>query len=270
MCGVWLTCRICRFHVGHDGGADNCAPSVGSVWMGRWGQTRRRVSLASAALLACTHAGGRVQVFVYCVTPRRDAKSAYMRADAEAAGCTWRSVAAAGERALADLIRRDGVDVLIELTGHTAHNRLGVMRYRAAPVQMTWIGYPNSTGLAEVDYRITDAASDPADTAQTYVEQLLRLPGCFLCYTPMRQPPEVAAAPCLQHGYVTFGSFNALAKVTDEVIDVRPPPSPLTELSMNHTSGACSCGAVLWQRALLSQGTGSMHGALGGGVDEGM
>lgn len=158
---------------------------------------------------------------MYCVTPRRDAKSAYLRADAEAAGATWRSAASATDRALADLIRRDGIDVLIELTGHTAHNRLGAMRLRPAPVQMTWIGYPNSTGLADVDYRITDAASDPVDTAQTYVEQLLRLPGCFLCYTPMRAPPDVAPAPCAAHGYVTFGSFNALAKVTDDVIEVR-------------------------------------------------
>lgn len=167
-----------------------------------------------------------LQVFVYCVTPRRDAKSEYLRADAEAAGCTWRSLAAAPERALADTIRADRVDVLIELTGHTAHNRLGVMRYRPAPVQMTWIGYPNSTGLAEVDYRITDAVSDPVDTVQTYTEELLRLPGCFLCYTPMRAPPAVAPAPCTRHGYLTFGSFNALAKVTDEVIDVRCPLPP--------------------------------------------
>lgn len=69
--------------------------------------------------------------------------------------------------------------------------------------------------------RITDAISDPVDTAQTYVEELLRLPGCFLCYTPMRSPPAVAPAPCAASGFVTFGSFNALAKITDEVIEVR-------------------------------------------------
>ena len=63
--------------------------------------------------------------------------------------------------------------------------------------------------------------SDPVDTAQTYVEQLLRLPGCFLCYSPMQAPPPVAAAPCEALGYVTFGSFNALAKITDEVVGVR-------------------------------------------------
>jgi predicted O-linked N-acetylglucosamine transferase (SPINDLY family) len=94
-----------------------------------------------------------VQLFVYDATPRKDSKSAYLRADAAAAGCTWRSVATMGERASAELIRRDRIDILIELTGHTAHNRLGVMRYRPAPVQMTWIGYPNSTGLKAVDYR---------------------------------------------------------------------------------------------------------------------
>lgn len=204
------------------------------------------------------------QVFVYCVTPRRDTKSEYLRTDAEAAGCTWRSVAATPERALADTIRADRVDVLLELTGHTAHNRLGVMRYRPAPVQMTWIGYPNSTGLAAVDCRITDTASDPVGTAQTYTEELLRLPGCFLCYTPMRAPPAVSPAPCTRHGYLTFGSFNALAKVTDEVIDVRcrhlPPcvvsnnpqtlkhlvsDVPLTDLSHAPcVTACCSAGAA--------------------------
>lgn len=104
--------------------------------------------------------------------------------------------------------------------GHTAHNRLGVMRYRPAPVQMTWIGYPNSTGVPTIDYRITDAVCDPVDTQQTFTEDLIRLPGCFLCYTPMQSPPPVSEAPCKAQGYVTFGSFNALAKVTDEVIEV--------------------------------------------------
>ena len=95
------------------------------------------------------------------------------------------------------------------------------MRYRPSPVQMTWIGYPNSSGLPTIDYRITDAVCDPPATRQTFTEELVRLPGCFLCYTPMQEPPAVAAAPCVTQGYVTFGSFNALAKITDEVIEVR-------------------------------------------------
>eukprot|EP00892_Ulva_mutabilis_P003757 jgi/Ulvmu1/1753/UM117_0030.1 len=217
---------------------------------------RHSVSYFAEAPLRA-HDRARVEVFVYCVTPRRDAKSAYLRADAEAAGCTWRSAAATGERALAELIRRDRVDVLVELTGHTAHNRLGVMRHRPAPVQVTWIGYPNSTGLAEVDYRVTDAVSDPPDTAQTYVETLLRLPGCFLCYTPMRGPPDVAPAPSVAHGYVTFGSFNALAKVTDEVLDVWCDilkAVPRSRLVLKNKPFLCPETQALWLRRFTARG----------------
>lgn len=94
-----------------------------------------------------------LQVFVYDATPKQDAKSAYLRADTEAAGCTWRRVVGLSDGDTAARIREDCVDVLVELTGHTANNRLGVMACRPAPVQMTWIGYPNSTGLSSVDYR---------------------------------------------------------------------------------------------------------------------
>ena len=83
--------------------------------------------------------------------------------------------------------------------------------------QVTWIGYPNSTGLSRVDYRLTDAIADPPGTSQTFTEQLVRLPGCFLCYTPPADAPPVAPPPALANGFVTFGSFNALAKQTPEV-----------------------------------------------------
>jgi protein O-GlcNAc transferase len=85
-----------------------------------------------------------------------------------------------------------------------------------------WIPRPRKrrTESSPAARRITDAVSDPPDTEQTYVEQLLRLPGCFLCYSPMQDPPPVAPAPCTANGYTTFGSFNALAKITDEVIEV--------------------------------------------------
>lgn len=84
--------------------------------------------------------------------------------------------------------------------------------------QATWIGYPNSTGLAAVDYRLTDAVCDPPETRQAFVEELVRLPGCFLCYTPPADAPAVAPLPASELGVVTFGSFNALAKLTLEVL----------------------------------------------------
>ena len=88
--------------------------------------------------------------------------------------------------------------------------------------QVTWIGYPNSTGLTSIDYRLTDAICDPLTTQQTFTEQLIRLPGCFLCYTPSPDAPAVAPLPALRNGFVTFGSFNALAKQTPEVLATWP------------------------------------------------
>jgi predicted O-linked N-acetylglucosamine transferase (SPINDLY family) len=121
---------------------------------------------------------------------------------------------------VSELIRRDQIDILVELTGHTAGNRLDVMAHKPAPICVTWIGYPNTTGLPTVDYRITDEIADPSETKQEYVESLVRLPGSFLCYSPPQDAPEVSVAPCVQNGTITFGSFNNLAKVNDKVISI--------------------------------------------------
>jgi predicted O-linked N-acetylglucosamine transferase (SPINDLY family) len=92
------------------------------------------------------------------------------------------------------------------------------MAMRPAPISVTWIGYPNTTGLSCIDYRITDAIADLPETKQKYTEKLVRLPGPFLCYTPPHEAPEVAEAPAVANGYVTFGSFNNLAKVNSRVL----------------------------------------------------
>jgi protein O-GlcNAc transferase len=164
------------------------------------------------------HNPKRVRLIVYSATPVEDARTGSLRASVAASGGEWRDVAALSERALAELIRHDGVDVLVELTGHTANNRLATLALRPAPVQVTWMGYPNSTGMAgAVGYRVTDKHVDPEDTKQTFAETSVRLPGCFLCYTPHPEAPPVSNAPCLANGFVTFGCFNALAKVTPAV-----------------------------------------------------
>ncbi|GFR51332.1 hypothetical protein Agub_g13698, partial [Astrephomene gubernaculifera] len=158
---------------------------------------------------------------VYSCVPKPDSKTTRLRAATLAAGGEWREAAGLSEEALAGLVRADEVDLLVELTGHTANNRLGCMARRPAPVQVTWIGYPNSTGLAAVDYRITDEICDPWDTRQAFVEQLVRLPrGCFLCYTPAVDAPPVSPLPALTNGFITFGSFNNLAKITPQVLRV--------------------------------------------------
>lgn len=166
------------------------------------------------------HDPNKVKVIVYSVCPKPDAKTEKLRRQTLAAGGRWKDVAHLSERQLAEMVQDDGVDILIELTGHTANNRLGTMAYRPAPIQITWIGYPNSTGLSTIDYRFTDEICDPLETTQTFTERLIRLPGCFLCYTPAAEAPEVSIAPALKNGFITFGSFNALAKQTPEVLRV--------------------------------------------------
>jgi protein O-GlcNAc transferase len=130
----------------------------------------------------------------------------------------WRDTAGLGDDALADLIRRDQVDVLIDLAGLTGGNRLAVFPARPAPVQMTYLGYPNTTGVPGVDYRIVDAVTDPPG-CDAATERLIRLPGCLLCFEPPAGAPSVSEPPCLSPGApVAFGSFNNPTKLSDATL----------------------------------------------------
>lgn len=116
-------------------------------------------------------------------------------------------------------IQQDQIDILIDLAGHTGKNRLQVFIARPAPVQMTWLDYLNTTGLTQIDYRITDAITDPpGETERWHSETLLRLPGSQWCYEPAADAPEVAPLPMLHNDYLTFGSFNNTTKLTDATL----------------------------------------------------
>jgi predicted O-linked N-acetylglucosamine transferase (SPINDLY family) len=119
-------------------------------------------------------------------------------------------------------IRRDQIDILIDLSGHTAHNRLLNLAVKPAPIQISYLGDPGTTGFPQVDYRISDPIVDPPGLTESfYTESLLRLPGGFSCYTPdTKSHPDVSPLPALENGYVTFGSLHALAKINDQVIDL--------------------------------------------------
>lgn len=172
-----------------------------------------------AEVLFANHSPEKVQVFAYANVARVDSKTAKLRSY-PAVKETWRNIWGMSAVAVANLIIRDEIDILVDCTGHTAANRLDVFALAPAPVQVTWIGYPNTTGLATIHYRVTDGLVDPVDTTQRFSEQLWRLPDCFLCYTPSDDAPPVAKAPpCLTSGgIVTFGSFNVLAKTQDRTI----------------------------------------------------
>jgi hypothetical protein len=116
-------------------------------------------------------------------------------------------------------IRADGIDILIDIAGHTGRNRLGVFMLRPAPIQVTWLDYLCTTGLDSIDYRLTDAIADPAGIADAaHSEFLVRLPDAQWCYEPAADAPPVAPLPALRNGWITFGSFNNYSKLTDPTL----------------------------------------------------
>jgi protein O-GlcNAc transferase len=151
----------------------------------------------------------------YCYADVLQPDETTARLQALAAG-RWRDIHGLTDRQAAELIRKDSIDILIDLGGHTGNNRLPVFAFKPAPVQVTWIGYPNTTGLAAIDYRFTDAWSDPeGETDSLHAEKLIRLPYGFNCYRPPADAPPVAAR---SSGPLTFGSFNALVKISPRLV----------------------------------------------------
>lgn len=153
----------------------------------------------------------RVQCFFYSNKARQDAVSARLKAHADG----WREIAAASDEQVCQAIAADGVDVLVDLAGHTADNRLGVVARRAAPVQASFIGYPGTTGLATIDYILSDATLDPPGEESAYSEAIYRLP-FFCCYRPPEVTPAVSPMPCRDGRPPNFGVFHGGAKLTPD------------------------------------------------------
>lgn len=130
----------------------------------------------------------------------------------------WRPIVGQVDSAVAKQIAEDKVDILIDLAGHTAGNRLKLFARRAAPVQITWLGYSSTTGVPAMDYILMDQYSAPAGYEGFFTEKLIRLDGLRFCYTPPPYAPAVSPAPTFTKSHITFGSFNNLAKITPEVI----------------------------------------------------
>lgn len=162
------------------------------------------------------HDATQVEVTCYAHVHDPDQTTARFRSLAQ----NWRSVTAVDDAQTAALIRRDGIDILVDLAGHTADSRLAVLAHKPAPVQITYLGYPNTTGLLAVDYRLTDAIVDPPGEPIRHTEELVRLPGAFCCYQPPDDGPDLAPAPSPTSGCITFGSTHDLAKLNDHVIDL--------------------------------------------------
>ena len=161
------------------------------------------------------HDPERFEVYAYYNHRRHDAVTQRLRGYCR----QWRDIVGMSDEQVADRIRSDGIDILVDLGGHTADNRLLVFARKPAPVQVSWIGYPATTGLTALDYRLTDGLADPVGQAEAFhTEQLVRLPECFSCYRPPEPCPEVTPLPARVNGRVTFGSFNNFAKITPQVL----------------------------------------------------
>lgn len=159
-------------------------------------------------------AGFETFCYVEISQPKFDATSERL----EALSGHWINTWGLSDRELAERIRADGIDILVDLAGHTGNNRLLAFAYRPAPVQITYLGYCNTTGLPAVQYRLTDEWADPPGQEQFNTEELVRLPRGFLTHLPPANLPPVSDSPASTLGHITFGSFNIIAKTTPEVV----------------------------------------------------
>ncbi|GMV26406.1 MAG: hypothetical protein AMXMBFR58_24370 [Phycisphaerae bacterium] len=159
----------------------------------------------------------RLHLTCYSTSPTEDAVTQRLRSLAD----QWRSVVRRSSAEIAAQIRSDRIDVLVDLAGLTAGEKLSIFFHRPAPVQVTYLGYPNTTGVEAIGFRIVDSRTDPPGAETWCTERLLRLDPCFLCYMPPAHSPDpTPAVPSAASGHVTFGSFNTLIKLSDATVEL--------------------------------------------------
>ena len=156
----------------------------------------------------------RIEAIAYATQSVEDATTAALKRHF----ALWRDITELDDRAAADLIADDRIDVLVDLSGHTASNRLPLFAWKPAAVQATWLGYFATTGIDSMDYIIGDRHVLPEDEAHHFVERPWRLPDSYLCFTPPAQPLEVGPLPAEREGAVTFGCLNNANKIGDAVV----------------------------------------------------
>jgi len=163
------------------------------------------------------HDRDQVHVTAYSNTAAADDITSRIQRSVDA----WCPIAGAPHEQVASRIRADQIDILVDLSGHTADHRLQVFALKPAPVQITWLGYPGSTGLDGMDYRLSDPVADPpGDTRRLSSEQVLLLPRTTWCYVPLSGSPDVGPLPALTRTGITFGSFNNFGKISALTLDM--------------------------------------------------
>ena len=134
--------------------------------------------------------------------------------------CIYKSLIGLNDKEAATLIHDDGVQILIDLSGHSSDNRLPVFAYKPAPVQATWLGYCATTGVQQIDYILGDSFVTPPDEQHHFSEKIKIISNSYICYSPPDRKTEIRSLPALNNGYITFGSFNNFAKINENVIRV--------------------------------------------------
>lgn len=212
-------------------GQQICATLAAATGAGRvrdWRSPRIRVGYVSRdfRVHSCAHFLRPVfsmhdrqefEVFAYSMVERPDTMTLWFNDHAT----QWRDIHALDTSAAAECIREDRIDILVDLGGHTRNSAIELFALQPAPVQVAWLGYPATSGLKQMGYRLTDDHADPPGKADGFhTEELIRLPGGFLCYHASDDTPDVAPLPVTRKGFLTFASFNNPAKITRETITI--------------------------------------------------
>jgi predicted O-linked N-acetylglucosamine transferase (SPINDLY family) len=196
-----------KFSAIHQSSLNNQRLRIGYLSPDLW---RHPVALFLIPVLA-RHDRSAFEIFCYSTGTTSDSVTEELRGLAD----TWRDAAAMSDEALADAVRKDGIDILVDLAGHSGDARLAVFARRPAPVQVSWLGYLHTTGLRSIQYRLCDRHTDPQPQADAlHTEKLVRLPHSQWCYRPFLEVAHAPEPPSRGNGFVTFGSFNQPAKIS--------------------------------------------------------
>lgn len=158
----------------------------------------------------------KIELIAYPTQPKEDEITALVKPHF----IKWQPIYGKNDQDAASIIHDDGLHILIDLAGHTAYNRLPMFAYKPAPIQITWIGYPATTGMTEMDYILGDQYLVPIGKEQQFVEKVWRFPEVTGCFTPLVDNIPLVDLPALQNNYITFGCFNNLIKMNDDVVNV--------------------------------------------------
>ena len=178
---------------------------------------RKQSEAFFVAPLLEAHDHSQFEIHCYASVARPDDVTGRLRRCSD----VWHDVLGQSDHDVAEQVRRDGIDILMDMTMHMAGNRLLVFARKPAPIQVAWLAYPGSTGLEVIDYRFTDSYMDPPSVDSPYCsESPVRLPDCWVSYHPLTDEPPVNPLPAANTGYVTYGCLNNFCKVNDPVLEL--------------------------------------------------